>query len=145
EGELTYRDCLPAIPEEFEAPVLYVANKADLIEETSPWRGSEDAILVSALAETGLKNLLKKISETLTELGGVDLDERLMLNDRQDRTLSRAIEAIEKSIDNIDTGANQDLVATDLSEAKSALEELSGKTIQIDLMGEIFGRFCIGK
>ncbi|MCA9417895.1 MAG: hypothetical protein KC917_16575, partial [Candidatus Omnitrophica bacterium] len=130
---------------EFEAPVLYVANKADLIEETSPWRGSEDAILVSALAETGLKNLLKKISETLTESGGVDLDERLMLNDRQERTLSRAIEAIVKSIENIDTGANQDLVATDLAEAKSALEELSGKTIQIDLMGEIFGKFCIGK
>ncbi|MCB9783246.1 MAG: tRNA uridine-5-carboxymethylaminomethyl(34) synthesis GTPase MnmE [Candidatus Omnitrophica bacterium] len=145
EGELTYRDYLPAIPTEFEAPVLYAANKADLIEETSPWRGSVDAILVSALAETGLKNLLKKISETLTESGGVDLDERLMLNDRQDRTLTRAIGAIEMCIQNIDTGANQDLVATDLSEAKSALEELSGKTIQVDLMGEIFGKFCIGK
>ncbi len=145
EGELDFRNFLPALPEGFETPTLYVANKADLLDEGSSWNHKESVIPVSALKETGLKDLLRSMAETLTQEGGVDLEERLMLNDRQERTLGRAVDAIEHCIENIKTGANQDLVATDLAEAKSALEELSGKTIQVDLMGEIFGKFCIGK
>lgn len=131
--------------ESITAPVLLAANKSDLLPNDSPWFGSEDAVLVSALQGTGLETLLERTSQMLVDAGGVDLDERTMLNDRQAETLKRAIESLERCLENIETGAPQDLIATDLHEAKLAFEDLSGKTLRIDLMGEIFNKFCIGK
>ena len=104
-----------------------------------------DVVLVSATEQTGLEALVERIGATLTGEGVVNLGERLMLNQRQAETLARGRESVERCIANIRTAAHQDLVATDLVDAKSALEELSGKTIQVDLMETIFSRFCIGK
>lgn len=130
---------------ERECPLLLVGNKADLLPAGSPWFDNKEVVLVSAREETGLENLVNQIGRMLKQAGGFDLEERLMLNERQARTLTEAIEAVGRGIGNIQAGAHQELVATDLAEARRALEELSGKTLQVDLLGEIFNRFCIGK
>jgi tRNA modification GTPase len=126
-------------------PVILAGNKCDLLSDESPWRQVEGVHLVSAKEETGLDQLIDSIGETLTGSGVVHLEERIMLNQRQAETLSRTSQAITRATQNIRTSASQDLVATDLRDAKTALEELSGKTIQVDLLETIFSRFCIGK
>jgi len=131
------------IPE--SCPCLVIGNKDDLLLEGSEWRSVPDLIRVSAKEGKGLDRLLECIQETLTESGVVQLDERIMLNQRQEETLTRAHYAITACVHNIQTNANQDLVASDLAEAKKALEDLSGKTIQPDLLETIFSKFCIGK
>ncbi len=128
-----------------DTPTLLVGNKADLLPTGSPWFAYEQVVLVSAREETGLDHLIRKIGEILGKAGGMDLEERIMLNQRQAQTLVRAIEALARGIDNIKVAAHLELVATDLAEARKALEELSGHTLQVDLLGAIFSRFCIGK
>ncbi len=136
---------LPQDSSNQEIPMLLVANKADLLPRGSPWFESQSAVLVSAKKGTGLDRLTIRIGEILRQAGGMDLEERIMLNQRQARTLAQAIEAIERGMNNLEKGAHLELVATDLADARTALEELSGKTLHLDLLGAIFSRFCIGK
>jgi tRNA modification GTPase len=136
---------LPKATEAPECPVLLVGNKGDLLPQGSPWFNLDSLILVSAKEETGLEHLTEKMGEVLRQSGGMDLEERIMLNQRQENTLAQAIESIERGIHNVQQRAHQELVATDLSDARKALEELSGNTLHLDLLGTIFSRFCIGK
>ncbi|NUN98661.1 MAG: tRNA uridine-5-carboxymethylaminomethyl(34) synthesis GTPase MnmE [Candidatus Omnitrophica bacterium] len=126
-------------------PALLAANKSDLISVSSGWWSAEGAILVSAHTGEGLETLLRGLSEQLTGSGVVRLAERIMLNQRQGLALAKAREALSRCAENIRAGAPQELPATDLGDARRALEELSGKTIEADLLGSIFSRFCIGK
>ena len=136
---------LPENQSDQETPLLVVGNKADLLPTESPWFDHKHMILVSAKDGTGLDLLTGRIVEVLKHAGGIDLEERIMLNQRQAQALDQAIEAIYRGIDNLQMGAHEDLVATDLADARKALEELSGNTLQVDLLGTIFNRFCIGK
>lgn len=128
-----------------ESPTLVVANKIDLLPEGSGWRRRGDAVCVSATECVGLEELLDRVGAVLTSAGGIDPEERLMLNQRQAETLERVSDSIHRAIHNIESNGHQELVATDLADARKALEDLSGQTIQIDLMESIFSRFCIGK
>jgi tRNA modification GTPase len=128
-----------------QVPLVVVGNKEDLLSEDSPWKKEDRAVRVSAKTEQGLPGLTAKIAETLVSGAGVDLEQRLMLNQRQAETLSRGQEVVDRAIANIQDNAPQDLIATDLQEAKTALEELSGRVFRVDLMETIFSRFCIGK
>jgi len=131
------------IPE--ETPRLWVGNKVDLLEDSSAPSSAVGWRFVSATERIGLEALLEDLAERLLEEKGLHLEERIMLNQRQADSLGKAARATAHAIENIASGANQDLVATDLALAKSALEELSGRSIQVDLLDSIFSRFCIGK
>jgi tRNA modification GTPase len=64
----------------------------------------------------------------------------------------RHIEALEKAQDAIQAGENQllgamagELLAEDLRMAQQSLGEITGEFTADDLLGNIFGSFCIGK
>jgi tRNA modification GTPase len=142
---LTPSDFLPGGETSTSCPFILVGNKVDLLPQDSEWRRQNDLALVSAKEGAGLEDLINKMGQVLQDSGGVDLDERTMLNARQAKALGQASGALERALENIETCAPQELVATDLIDAKNALEELSGKSIRLDLMESIFSRFCIGK
>lgn len=128
-----------------QTPILTVTTKCDLLPEGSRWHHQSSAILVSSISRQGLNHLSSAIAQKLQEAGVVNLDERIMLNKRQEAVLGHAREAVQRAQANILNRLPQELIATDLAEAKSALEELSGQNIRIDLLGSIFSRFCLGK
>ena len=45
----------------------------------------------------------------------------------------------------IDNGLSGELLAIDLRRAQQQLGEITGQITSDDLLGSIFGRFCIGK
>jgi tRNA modification GTPase len=64
----------------------------------------------------------------------------------------RHIEALEKAQDAIQAGEDQllgamagELLAEDLRMAQQSLGEITGEFTADDLLGNIFGSFCIGK
>ncbi|MCE7909139.1 MAG: tRNA uridine-5-carboxymethylaminomethyl(34) synthesis GTPase MnmE [Candidatus Omnitrophica bacterium COP1] len=128
-----------------QTPILTVAAKCDLLSEDSGWKTLAEAVLVSSLSREGLDHLSASIAQVLQASGVVNLDERVMLNQRQESVLQRAREAVQRARSNAVNRFPQELIATDLAEARSALEELSGQNIQVDLLGTIFSRFCLGK
>jgi tRNA modification GTPase len=59
--------------------------------------------------------------------------------------LSRAQDLVERAADTLRTTQAFELFAEDLRLAQRALGEITGDFSSEDLLGEIFGSFCIGK
>ncbi|GAA5529962.1 tRNA uridine-5-carboxymethylaminomethyl(34) synthesis GTPase MnmE [Herpetosiphon gulosus] len=133
-----------------ERPTIVIATKADLgqhadltvLTQTHPkLRGS---IAISSQASTGLDYLGTMVAEQL--LGGLPLsDARLVTNPRHREALRRANAALEQAIQGLREGRPVDLIAIDLHEAIASLGEITGETVEHDLLNMIFSRFCIGK
>ena len=121
---------------------LIVANKSDL---PAAWT-DESAVAVSATTGAGLEVLRRRIVEAL------DVD---LLRDRPAITNVRHIALVERAHDALrraraaalaeGVSMSEEFVLADLSDARAALEEVSGRRAPEDLLEHIFARFCIGK
>jgi tRNA modification GTPase len=122
--------------------VLCVANKADL---PAAWI-DDAAVTVSATTGSGLKELRRRIlialdAEPLREFPAMTNVRHIALVDRAHAALGRARAAVVGS----GGSASEEFVLADLSEARTAFEEISGRRASGDLLEHIFARFCIGK
>lgn len=100
-------------------------------------------VKVSAASGEGLDDLRRAIVESL---GAVDLHEGAAItNIRHLALLDRAAEALSRARGAAAVAQPEELVLSDLHEARRALEEITGKRSSDDLLHEIFSRFCIGK
>jgi tRNA modification GTPase len=59
--------------------------------------------------------------------------------------LEQAVQALERVRQHLEAGYSGDLLALDLRQAMRPLEELTGQIGTEEVLGHIFGRFCIGK
>jgi tRNA modification GTPase len=122
-----------------------VSNKIDLIAET-PGRTELDGIAVlrvSALSGAGFDTLrahLKATAGYQSEVTGSFSARRRHLE-----ALARAQAHIRRARDALAAALGLELVAEELRAAQVALSELTGELLSDDLLGEIFGRFCVGK
>ena len=64
---------------------------------------------------------------------------------RQNASLSRAIEAMDVALQNLDAGFPQDLVSGDIEIALEAISELDGRAVSEEIVADIFSKFCVGK
>ena len=148
------RDIEPEEQELFERvkdrQYLVVLNKTD-----AGWQ-SKDSILaalpdvdperfleISAKEQLGMEALTEQIKRLF--FGGDILvsDRPMVANMRQKQALMRADEALARVIDGY--GFEQDLLIIDIRQACDFLGEVSGRSTQEDVIGEIFSRFCLGK
>ena len=120
--------------------LLHVYNKADATGQAPP----SDGTLISALTGQGLQALRQAV---LTFVGGELLPEGLCI------ARSRHVHALQRAAQHLDLAMAQaaradaalDLLAEELRLAHNALGEITGSFTPDDLLGQIFGRFCIGK
>jgi tRNA modification GTPase len=121
-------------------PVLHVFNKADLPGVAAPLGG----IALSARTGLGLDALRHALLE---QAGWMAAPEGLFIARR------RHVQALERAREHLLQAQAQaalrdaalDLLAEELRLAHRALGEITGQFSNEDLLGEIFGRFCIGK
>ena len=122
--------------------VLCVANKTDL---AAVWQ-DERAVPVSAATGEGLDELRRRIAIALD----VDplRDRPAMTNVRHIALVERAHAALSRARDAscAEGGAlSEEFVLADLSEARAAFEEITGRRAPDNLLEHIFSKFCIGK
>ncbi|MDO4826405.1 MAG: tRNA uridine-5-carboxymethylaminomethyl(34) synthesis GTPase MnmE [Bacteroidia bacterium] len=72
-------------------------------------------------------------------------DSVIVTNARHYNALCSASEALSRLRSGLDSGAATELLAQDLREAIGYLGEITGEITTDEVLGEIFGRFCIGK
>ena len=98
---------------------------------------------ISAKEQQGMEALTEQIKRLF--FGGDILvsDRPMVANMRQKQALMRADEALARVIDGY--GFEQDLLIIDIRQACDFLGEVSGRSTQEDVIGEIFSRFCLGK
>jgi tRNA modification GTPase len=139
---------LPPAETNFELPqadgrVVTILNKIDLGEHPE-WSG-RDAVRLSCSSEVGLEALRLRIREAL-DLGEADWGEHAVaINSRHRDCLRRASASLAAADQLLAGGAAPELAAMELREAMEALGEIAGKVDAEEVLGAIFGRFCIGK
>jgi tRNA modification GTPase len=131
--------------------VLYVRTKTDL-ESVAPTASppsftqrGETALALSISTKTGagLDVLLQRIANAATEATGPDGGQPALTQVRHRRALEECL----ASLGAFQAGDPEapELRAEDLRQAAHALGRITGRVDVEDVLGEIFGRFCIGK
>jgi len=127
-----------------------VINKIDLkqkinLEELKEKMNSDGFIKISALKRKGLEKLEEEITKKVWR-GKVNLSEEIIVsNIRHIDALKRSFEALKRTERNILNSFSGEFLTLDLKEAIDCLGEITGETIQEDLLDKIFSEFCIGK
>jgi tRNA modification GTPase len=126
-------------------PVTLVFNKIDLTG--APARLDETAhpprVFLSARTGSGLELLRSHLKESA---GYRELDSGAFAARRRHLdALSRARQHVQSAADILSSTRAFELFAEDLRLAQHALGEITGEFTSEDLLGEIFGSFCIGK
>ena len=136
------QQAIHAIVEKVDAKhqtLLLVLNKTDLRH-----REYDNALLISAKTGEGLDQLRDRLVEAGRKLMGVQ-DTVMVTNVRHYEALKHASESLSAVRCGLDEGVPTDLVAQDLREALYYLGSITGEITTDEVLGNIFGRFCIGK
>lgn len=124
-----------------EGPVIIpVLNKCDLPGANPP----TGLPAISARTGAGLDALRGMFLDHVRSLGG-DRSDIVVTNARHVEALTRARDALLDARHGLQEGIGGELLAVDLRRAQHHLGEITGRITPDDLLGSIFGRFCIGK
>ncbi len=136
---------------ERRAPRMLVLTKSDLPARwtASEQLGGDRVFEVSARTGHGLDELRAGICDRLLGSARGDLRDTVALtNARHAGLLERAhgaLHAARAAAIDPAGAAPEEFVLMDLEQARSALEEITGKRTSEDLLRHIFSRFCVGK
>ena len=125
--------------------IIVVTNKSDLLPDS----GKENegrVISISALRKEGLRELEKAI----VKCGFADTDERVIVTSaRHYNALSSAVESLRAVVRAVREGISEELLAEDLRAAIRDINSIFASTSDAitpdEVLGEVFGKFCIGK
>lgn len=127
-------------PELGSTPILRVLNKADLGLANVPGPGD---IAVSALTGEGLTELTKILAETAKARIETRAGSPALTQARHRSHLEAALGSLEAFVTG--PGSDAELRAEDLRQAAASLGRITGRVDAEDVLGAIFGRFCVGK
>jgi len=131
-------------------PVFVVQNKIDLTRDgaataiPAKWT-YVDHVRISALYDQGIDLLREKIVKWAGGENPVDLAEAIVPNLRHKLLLEKALGAAEDISEGLRRKTSTELVAIHLQEAIDALGEITGESAKVDVLDQIFSRFCVGK
>lgn len=125
--------------------IIVVANKSDLLPDSEKVNGGR-VISISALRKEGLRELEKAI----VKCGFADTDERVIVTSaRHYNALSSAVESLRAVVRAVREGISEELLAEDLRAAIRDINSIFASTSDAitpdEVLGEVFGKFCIGK
>jgi tRNA modification GTPase len=134
-------------PHEPSRRLVIALNKSDLPEQLDPdpliQRLQPDLVVrSSAVALDGVAALRHALGQAA--LGG-ERHDFVVGNVRHQEALRRARTALQAACDGIEDGTPLDLVSFDVREAAGALGEITGASVDDELLDRIFRDFCIGK
>ena len=131
-------------------PVFVVLNKIDLTQNKTDTAIPDewsyvDHLRISALYDQGIDHLRDKIVKWAGGENPVDLAEAIVPNLRHKLLLEKTLSAAETITEELQKETSTELVAIHLKEAIDALGEIVGDSAKVDVLDQIFSRFCVGK
>lgn len=123
-----------------------VVNKTDLLTE-APAHFADlvelDTLFISARRKENINLIIERLMEFT---GSMQLeDQSVVSNLRHFEALDQAGNALREVQNGLERGIPTDLLAIDLRKALHHLGEITGMVTTDEVLGNIFGRFCIGK
>jgi len=130
-----------------QKPMLILANKADALDEETKTLISnklQEVQFISALNKVGIETLKDKLV-SFVDTGKLHNQDTIITNSRHYNSLQSALEEINRVQDGLNANLTGDLLAIDIRQALYHFGEITGEVTNDELLGNIFGNFCIGK
>lgn len=129
---------------------IILLNKSDLEQKITPESLKQyiqnTAILsVSVKQNKGLEQLTKELKKLFFGGEVITADDGILGNVRHTNALYRAKEAMQRALTTITTHMPEDFISMDLQQANAALGEITGDTVDEEIIDRIFTKFCLGK
>ncbi len=122
---------------------LFLMNKMDVVPAHSS--GRRDAMFISAKTGAGLEELKSRLKAFIT-FSAVRPGDTIITNTRHLAALQKIATAVSDIKAGLDNDIPVDLIALDIRQALHYIGEITGQVIHDrDVLGAIFGKFCIGK
>ncbi len=134
--------------------VLVLLNKTDQGQEITPEQVTQqlgfeaNLVLETAVPKDGAPAGIDQLEQAVARLF---LQQRMqpgqvyLSNTRQRDSLQKALDALEHAEAANRDGMPYDLLYVDLEDVLSALGEVTGVTVQEEIIDQVFSRFCVGK
>ncbi len=155
----TYTESLQSVAVFKNEHILFIINKIDLVCNidvtlagfmntlcnTYVTLCKSNAVIIPVSASKGVG--IEDIKDTLVAKIRPDLDRNaiILTNLRHYQELRAAGEALQRVREGLDARLSTDLLTPDLRQALHHIGSITGEITPDDILGEIFGRFCIGK
>lgn len=127
---------------------IILLNKVDLDKklyiEDLQGINKENILTVSAKTGEGISELKDKIKDMFFS-GEISATEVMITNSRHKEALYKAEERCKAALDTLDMGISIDLASIDVRASWMNLGEITGETLEEDIIDKIFSEFCIGK
>lgn len=129
---------------------VVLLNKSDLEKKTTKETVSKYAkdlpvLEISAKNKTGM-NKLEKVLEDYVKTGDIEDGRALFLtNLRHIDLVKKAYESVIRAKESLQLYMPADCIVVDLTESWNILGEITGDTVDDELINSIFSRFCVGK
>ncbi len=129
--------------------IISVANKCDM--NSAQGTASVSDLRISALKGEGLEKLKARMLEEVkgwrsSKGGGIEGGEPVIISNlRHWRALVQAGNWLEEAEKALRQGLSGEMIAVDIRGAIQFLGEITGEIATDEILGNIFGKFCIGK
>ncbi len=131
--------------------VILVFNKVDCVSEDEQQvlrqlfeQFDGERIFISARERINT-DALQKALITAAQLPELNSDDVVVSNVRHFEALEQAHAAICRTIDGLDAGISGDFLSQDIRSCMHFIGEITGEISNDEVLGNIFGKFCIGK
>ena len=129
---------------------IILLNKQDLpsqlsLDDLLPYANEQDIIQTSVLTEAGLTTLEQQIEQRFLSGNIQSTDLNYLLNSRHTQLLNQAIQSLDEVIQSSELGLPVDLIQIDYTKAWDLLGEITGESVQDELLTKLFSQFCLGK
>ena len=131
--------------------LILVANKSDLATEEIrrelsglALKSNESLVFIAAKGKENLTSLIKEMQSVLTA-DKINQEDVIVTNIRHFEALTKALEAIRRTIDGLKQNTSGEFLSQDIRECLHYLGSITGQITTDEVLGNIFKNFCIGK
>ena len=120
-------------------------TEMDIEDLQNQLQGEFKYICISTINKDGLKDLEDEIVNRVYSGNAGQAEGCFVNNLRQAEALKAAEEHLEECLNTIRMGMAEDFIVIDVRSAWEKLGEITGDTVDEDIIDQIFSQFCIGK
>ena len=129
---------------------IILLNKTDLptkidMEKVKEFATDSEIVTTSMLKKEGIDQLEEKIADYFFQGQMNERDATYLSNTRHIALLEKAEQALQEVANGVDMGMPVDLIQIDFTRAWDLLGEITGDTVQDELLTQLFSQFCLGK
>ncbi len=129
--------------------VIVLLNKIDLQEiaqlnEIENYVSKENIIKISAKENIGIQNLFERLKDIFFN-GEINANDDIYISNRHKQCLIKCKNSLLKVVDGLNMSMPEDLLVIDLKDSYDALMEITGESLDDNIIDKIFSEFCLGK